>query len=100
MKQRDAKAGASGPMKSGDLNALLTKLHDQLLTARSLDAKDRELLRQLGEDIRKHTAGSPVATPQELRGRLDDAVVKFEVSHPQLSQTLGLVIDTLALYNI
>jgi hypothetical protein len=87
-------------MNPRDLHELLTELHDQLLAARSLDPKDRDLLHHLAEDIHKLREGSPVATPQELRGRLDDAVVKFEVSHPQLSQTLGLVIDTLALYNI
>lgn len=91
-------------MKQRDLHELLTELHDHLLAARSLEPKDRDLLRHLAEDIRGVTAGSPPGVAPErygeLRQRLADAVAKFEASHPQLSKTLATAIDTLAFYNI
>jgi hypothetical protein len=91
-------------MTQRDLHELLTELHQQLLAARSLDPKDRDLLRHLAEDIRALTQRLPAgAVPEqvpELRQRLADAVTAFEASHPQVSKTLGTVIDTLALYNI
>ena len=91
-------------MNQRNLHELLTELHDQLLAARSLDPKDRDLLRHLADDIRAVTKGSPGSAPPErsgeLRQRLTDAVRAFEASHPQVSKTLATVIDTLALYNI
>jgi len=38
--------------------------------------------------------------PSSLRGRLEDAVVHFEASHPTLARRLATVIDTLALYGL
>jgi hypothetical protein len=91
-------------MTQRDLHELLTELHQQLLAARSLDSKDRDLLRHLAEDIRALTqrrqAGTARERVPELRQRLTDAVTAFEASHPQVSKTLGTVIDTLAFYNI
>jgi hypothetical protein len=91
-------------MAQRDLHELLTELHQQLLAARSLDPKDRDLLRHLAEDIRALTQRGPAGTAPErvpeLRQRLADAVTAFEASHPQVSKTLGTVIDTLAFYNI
>jgi hypothetical protein len=91
-------------MKHPSLHELLTELHNQLLAARSLDPKDRDLLRDLVDDIRAVTKGAPGSAPPEqsgeLRQRLVDAVAAFEASHPQVSKTLATVIDTLAFYNI
>jgi hypothetical protein len=91
-------------MSQRDLHELLTELHDQLLAARSLDPKDRDLLRHLAEDIRAATkgpsGGAPPERSRELRQQLADAVTAFEASHPQVSKTLATLIDTLALYGI
>ena len=35
-----------------------------------------------------------------LRQRLEDAIIEFEASHPELARRLGRVIDTLAFYNL
>ncbi|HUL49423.1 MAG TPA: DUF4404 family protein [Gemmatimonadales bacterium] len=89
-------------MANPDLHRLLTDLHQQLLEARSVDPKDQALLRHLAEDIRALTKARPTEPPEYaiVRQRLMDGVSAFEASHPQLSQALANVIDTLALYNI
>ncbi len=78
------------------LHKHLTDLHSELLAARSVTPKDRELLQQLAADIRAIVEGKPAP----LRQRLAEGVKAFEASHPQLSKTLANVIDTLALYNL
>jgi hypothetical protein len=86
------------------LHKLLTDLHGELLAARSVGPKDRDLLQHLAEDIRAIVEAGPVAHPtttyHPLRQRLAEGVKAFEASHPQLSKTLANVIDTLALYNL
>jgi hypothetical protein len=91
-------------MKQGHLHTLLSQLHSELLAARSVPPKDRELLRQLADDIRalmesESPAGSG-GRHSQLRSRLAEGVAAFEASHPALSKTLANVIDTLALYNL
>ena len=82
----------------------LTDLHSELLAARSVTPKDRELLQQLAADIRAIVESEPPVSPgtayHPLRQRLAEGVKAFEASHPQLSKTLANVIDTLALYNL
>jgi len=86
------------------LHKLLTDLHGELLAARSVGPKDRDLLQHLAEDIRAIVEAGPAAHPattyHPLRQRLAEGVAAFEASHPQLSKTLANVIDTLALYNL
>jgi len=86
------------------LHKLLTDLHGELIAARSVSPKDRDLLQHLAEDIRAIVEGQPAALPaatdHPLRQRLTEGVKAFEASHPQLSRTLANVIDTLALYNL
>ena len=91
-------------MNQPHLHKLLTEVHAELLAARSVDPKDRELLRALADDIRTLVAKEPAAAPAgergELRRRLAEAVSRFEASHPELAKTLANAIDTLALYNL
>jgi hypothetical protein len=87
-----------------DLRKHLTDLHSELLAARSVTPKDRDLLQRLAADIRAileaESAPSPATAYHPLRQRLAEGVKAFEASHPQLSKTLANVIDTLALYNL
>ena len=89
-------------MSRPQLHKLLTELHDELIRARSVDPKDKDLLRHLADDIRALVEKEPGAKgePGELRRRLAEAVGRFEASHPDLAKTLANAIDTLALYNI
>jgi predicted component of type VI protein secretion system len=88
-------------MNQPHLHKLLTELHAELLAARSVGPKDRDLLRQITEDIRAIVEAEPASNaPGALRQRLAEGVAAFEASHPQLSKTLANAIDTLALYNL
>jgi hypothetical protein len=91
-------------MNQPHLHKLLTELHGELLAARSVTPRDRDLLQHLVEDIRAIVEAQPTAGPagtyHPLRQRLAEGVKAFEASHPQLSKTLANVIDTLALYNL
>jgi hypothetical protein len=89
-------------VKQDHLHKLLSDLHRKLLTTRSVAPKDRDLLRQLADDIRGliEADASARAGRGELRRRLAEGVTVFEASHPALSKTLANLIDTLALYNL
>jgi hypothetical protein len=97
-------AGNQGESMNQRLHNLLTDLHGELLAARDVSPKDRDLLQHLAEDIRTIVEAEPAshapATYHPLRQRLAEGVKAFEASHPQLSKTLANAIDTLALYNL
>lgn len=86
------------------LHHLLTELHQELLAARPLEPKDRELLQHLAEDIRALVEAGPEPGGAEryrgLRGRLGQTAAAFEASHPRLTSAMQKVIDTLAVYNL
>ena len=60
------------------LHKLLTDLHGELIAARSVSPKDRDLLQHLAEDIRAiveaQPAALPAATDHPLRQRLAEGV--------------------------
>ena len=91
-------------MDQDQLHKLLDQLHTEILAARPVDEASRARLQRLAQDIRavldaKRTPAS--AEPYHaMRPKLQDAVVGFEASHPQLTKTIEKVIDTLALYNL
>jgi hypothetical protein len=86
------------------LEDLLTTLHEELLAAGPVDAKNRDLLRHLASDIRARLDAGPesaaAARYQGLSGSLREAATAFEASHPRLTAAMEKVIDTLALYNL
>jgi len=86
------------------LQELLTALHEELLAAGPVDAKNRDLLRHIASDIRSRldTGGDAddAARYQGLSGSLREAAAAFEASHPRLTTAMEKVIDTLALYNL
>jgi hypothetical protein len=85
-------------MKSDELRKILEQLHAELAGTDPIDAAVRERLRALQRDI--SDALAKATPPSSLRGRLEDAVVHFEASHPTLARRLATVIDTLALYGL
>jgi uncharacterized protein DUF4404 len=91
-------------MDQSHLHKLLGELHQELLAARSVDPKSRDLLQHLASDIRAIVDTPPhQASPdryQGLRGRLAKAMAEFEGSHPRLTTAMERVIDTLALSNL
>jgi hypothetical protein len=85
-------------MTQDDLRRTLEQLHAELGRAGALDPGTRQRLEALQGDVRRALDRSAGETP--LRERLEDAIVEFEASHPELARRLATVIDTLAFYNL
>jgi hypothetical protein len=85
-------------MSREELRKALERLHTELAGTDTMDAGLRERLRALQRDI--GDALGKETLPSSLRGRLEDAVVHFEASHPTVASRLATVIDTLALYGL
>jgi broad specificity phosphatase PhoE len=81
-------------MNDTSITNLLRELHGTLEGASSITEQDRELLRQLADDIHSLLAqpGAPTAERhQTVLDRLQAAVTRFEASHPDLTTTMALV---------
>jgi hypothetical protein len=79
------------------ITELLKKLHGALESATSIDDKDRELLKQLSLDIQGLLAqpGGGAKQASTVAG-LQDAIVRFEVTHPDITGVLAGVSKALA----
>lgn len=76
-------------MSDSPLRNLLTQLHHTLEGSGPINDEDRQLLKQLSADIQGALAES--AGPEEggsLMDRLQAAITRFEVSHPDLSAAM------------
>ncbi len=85
------------------LHGQLAQLHEELSGARSIEPADRELVRQLGEDINALLSPESEASSggyQSVTARLREVVRRFEAAHPQLSRTMERTIDQLSLLNL
>jgi hypothetical protein len=76
---------------------LLKQLRNELQQAESLTETDIELREQLLEDIEALLQGSTVSSSDyhPAIDRLQEAVRRFEVTHPALAEGLGRVINSL-----
>lgn len=83
-------------MDKGALQKLLTDLHRELSSARSLDAESREMLAQILDDIRQLTGEEPAKVPEGAAAELREAALRLEAEHPRLASALGQLGDTLA----
>jgi hypothetical protein len=84
-------------MSQDDLRRVLEHLHDELGRAGAADGPTRDRLRSLQAEVRTALDRSPGVT---LRDRLEDAIVEFEASHPEVARRVAAVIDTLGFYNL
>jgi hypothetical protein len=78
---------------------LLKRLHRTLEDAKSIGDGDRKLLRQLSLDIQELLArpgGTADARHRSILARIQDAISRFEVSHPDLTGALAAVSKVLA----
>jgi hypothetical protein len=86
-------------MKNQELYDTLEQLHTELQKIRSVDDKDKELLKQLDEDIRSLLAAERSARRRPSRQfgeTLRQGIERFEVSHPDLTLTMGQLAEILA----
>lgn len=86
-------------MSHEKIRDLLQKLHHTLTSTTTISDGDRKLLEQLSADIHALLAESGRGSPAEGRSvveRLRTTITRFEVSHPDLTATLGQISKTLA----
>ena len=79
-------------MNDQDLCKLLEQLHSKIERTESVDDKERELLRELDEDIRgllERCEAETIQTHPLMVRRLDDAIEYMAVKHPTLTAMLS-----------
>jgi len=84
-------------MDNNELRTMLEQLHGEIEHTESIDEKGRELLRELGDDIRELLERSEggQAKPSML-GRLEESISYLEVTHPTLTSTLSKLLEGLS----
>lgn len=85
-------------MNDRDLCQLLENLHSEIEATKSVDARERELLRDLDADIRelleRCEAENAQTHPLTLR-RMEDAIDYMTVNHPALTAMLSNMLNIL-----
>ena len=79
-------------MNDQELCQLLEKLHSEIESTKSVDEKERELLRDLETDIRallKRCEAESIHTRPLTIRRLEDAIEYMAVNHPTLTAMLS-----------
>ncbi len=81
-------------MTDPNLEQLLSKVHERLSRATSIDAEARTLLTTVMQDIERALTGQ-FADAAPAQHRLESFAVRFEADHPALAQILRQLADTL-----
>jgi len=83
-----------------NLRELLKRLHDELEQTEVVDESGNEMLRHLEEDIHRRLERSAPKKAKEaddsILERLQDAIDRFEETHPNLTQTLSEMMTILS----
>ena len=85
-------------MNTETLREQLEQLHGELSQTETVDARQRELLKTLEDDIQE-LLGREQNQPHHYQGlgeRLGEAVAHLEASHPQVTLLMRRAIDSLA----
>ena len=87
-------------MDNNELRTMLEQLHGEIEHTESVDEKGRELLNEIGDDIRELLARSTdegaQAQDDTLLRRLEDSISYLEVTHPVLTNTLSKLLEGLS----
>ncbi len=78
------------------LDESLERLHSELKQTKATDDESRRLLQDLQKDTHSALQHPNPASHASLRSRLENALIHFEDSHPQLTKTMQDVLDNLA----
>lgn len=89
-------------MNYEELRAQLELLHGELSQTETVDAHQRELLKTLENDIQEllNREQNQPHHYSTLGGRLNEAVVQLEASHPKITLLMRRAIDSLAYLGI
>ena len=83
-------------MDQQHLRDLLAQLHTELSRGEQLDGNSRALLQAVHDDIERVAAAPSSGDHEEVRGRLQEAMLSFQTSHPQLATNLEQTINALS----
>jgi len=86
-------------MDNNELRTMLEQLHGEIEHTESVDEKGRELLREIGDDIREllaRSADEDAQAQDTLLRRLEDSISYLEVTHPVLTNTLSKLLEGLS----
>lgn len=78
-------------MSEGSVHDLLQKLNETLRDAKSIAPEDRETLQRVAADLQALLERSGGAEGPRLSDRLQAAITRFEVTHPDLTAALAQV---------
>ena len=88
-------------MEREALRQTLNRLHRELEEAGAIDASLRAELERTLEEIRELVERTPQPEPEHpLRERLEELALRFEQSHPLLTEALGGVVRALGAMGI
>ncbi len=86
-------------MDQQHLRDLLAQLHNELAHGETLDDRSRQLLQSVHADIERVAATPSAVTADEhpqVRGRLQEAALTFQTTHPQLAANLEQTMNALS----
>ena len=86
-------------MDEDAITGLLNELHAKLERANTITDRERELLMRLSRDIQSllaHPGGPAAAKHRSVIDGLRDSIVRFEVSHPDLTDVMARMSKALA----
>jgi chromosome segregation ATPase len=84
-------------MDDKDLQQKLNDLHAEIERVQDVDDEARQMLTHLQQDIENLLEGSSDAEAhQSLIERLNEAINQFEVTHPDMTKSMGQLLDLLA----
>jgi predicted nucleic acid-binding Zn-ribbon protein len=83
-------------MDKNELRDSLDNFHKELENSSSLGAVERRRLERMEADIRRMLESEEAKRDDSMIEQLDHAVHQFEVSHPELTITIGHLLDILS----
>jgi len=86
-------------MEEKDLHRQLIQLQNKLKESKSLDKNSREILKKLMDDIQvvlERSEEEPSEGHNNLLENLKESATHFEASHPEISESMHIVIHTLS----
>ena len=86
-------------MSQNELHQSLEKMHEELRKVSSLDNESKNILLQISNDIKnllKEPEEKVVDEKDDLISNLKDTAANFESEHPELAESIHLVIHTLS----
>ena len=83
-------------MANEERRKLLEEFRNQVAQAESLDEEGRNLLLSLDKEIERLTDDESSDTPDSVLEQLQEAIERFEESHPTLTLTLSQMMTVLS----